>query len=83
MENSLKHVSTSSQEDLSIFKKMISSYNNKVIDLRSSYVKSKIKECAHKPKKFFKVVHQITTNTRINPLPPVLMQWIMTYTLES
>ena len=59
-----------SQEDLRMFKTLRSNFNNKVKDLKSSYVRSKIEECAHNTKQFFKVVNQITNNTKINPLPP-------------
>ncbi len=38
--------------------------------MKSSYVKSKIEECAHNIKEFFKVVNQLTNNTKRNPLPP-------------
>ena len=58
-----------SQEDLRVFKTLRSKFNNKVRDLKSSYVRSKIEECAHNTKTFFKVVNQITNNTKRNPLP--------------
>ena len=59
-----------SQEDLRMFKTLRSNFNNEVKDLKSSYVRSKIEECAHNTKQFFKVVNQITNNTKRNPLPP-------------
>ncbi len=58
-----------SQESLRSFKTLRSSYNNKLRELKSSFIKSKIEECAHDSKQFFKVVNQITNNSKMNPLP--------------
>ena len=65
-----KWIKNHNEVDLNEFKQLRNSYNNKIRSLKYSFIKSKIEECAKDSKKIFKVVNQLTNNTKLSPLPP-------------